>query len=56
MQSEWQASEKYLSTSARAFRGAAPVSREEGTFEFERHMQVHSYQLYDDCLKKAVKK
>ena len=41
-------------------RSAAPVSREEGTFEFERHiMQVQviaSYQLYDDCLKKAVKK
>ena len=47
----------------RAFRGAAPVSREEGTFKFERHMQVlgmvqviASYQLYDDCLKKAVNK
>ena len=50
--SEWQASEKYLNVRVLSIvRGAAPVSREEGSFELDPWNANLT-----DCLKKAVKK
>ena len=56
--SEWQASEKYLNVYTRAqyiVRGAAPVSREEGSFELDPWNDGW-VAIMTDYLKKAVKK
>ena len=61
--SEWQASEKYLTSmlvqcmQQYIVRGAAPISREEGSFELDPYWAIILWvAIMTDCLKKAVKK